>query len=246
MSNALLIGLSRQVALARELDVIANNMANVTTNGFKARNTQFREFLMPGASAAGLSGGNRQVSFVAEAGAPLDLAPGAIERTGNPLDAAVKGDGFFAVQTPAGERYTRNGSFQVGPGGELRTSDGHAVLGDNGPIVFGPEDTHPSIAPDGTVQSAQGLRGRVRLVRFADPASLRNEGANLFAATVPPQADPTSRLEAGAIERSNVKPVLEMARLMDVSRAYTSVSNALSRLDELRRSTIQRLTEAAA
>jgi flagellar basal-body rod protein FlgF len=246
MSNALLVGLSRQVALARELDVIANNVANVSTNGFKARNAHFREFVMPGASADGLPRGNRQVSFVAEAGVPLDLAPGAIERTGNPLDAAISGDAFFAVQTPAGERYTRNGAFQVGPGGQLLTSDGHAVLGDNGPIVFGPEDSDPSIAPDGTVQSAQGLRGRIRLVRFADPATLRNEGANLFAAAAPPQAATTSRIEAGAIERSNVKPILEMARLMDVSRAYTTLSGALNRLDELRRGTIQRLADAAA
>src|SRR3954463_15504516 len=102
MENAALIGLSRQIALGRELDVIANNMANVSTNGYKARQSRFKEFLMPGASAAAFRQPDRGLSFVAETGTALDPSPGAIERTGTPLDAAIKGDGFFVVQTPQG------------------------------------------------------------------------------------------------------------------------------------------------
>ena len=97
MENALLIGLSRQMALGRELDVIANNMANVTTNGFKARDARFREFLMPTARADAFPRPDQQLSYVIDAGTPLDLSTGAVELTGNPLDAAIKGDGFFAV-----------------------------------------------------------------------------------------------------------------------------------------------------
>ncbi len=246
MENALLIGLSRQVALARELDVVANNMANVNTNGFKARDARFAEYLMPNARADAFPRPDQRLSYVIDAGTPLDLSPGSVERTGNALDAAIKGDGYFVVQAPQGERYTRNGAFEIGPAGQLVTSDGHVVQGENGPIAITPQETGVQIGADGTISTNQGTRGRLRIVAFADPASLRNEGANLFSATTPAQAaGPGARIEAGAIERSNVKPVLEMSRLMEVSRAYTSVAGMLSRMDELRRSAIQRLGEAA-
>jgi flagellar basal-body rod protein FlgF len=246
MENALLIGLSRQAALGRELDVIANNMANVTTNGFKARNARFREFLMPTARADAFARPDQQLSYVIDAGTPLDVTAGSIEMTGNPLNAAIKGDGFFAVQTAAGERYTRDGAFEIDGRGRLVTSDGHQVLGQNGPITIGPEDTNVSIAPDGTVLTTQGERGRLRVVRFANAQSLTNEGANLFASAQPAQPDTASRVLSGAIERSNVKPVLEMSRLIDVNRSYTSISSMISRMDELRRSAISRLADASA
>lgn len=246
MQNAILIGVSRQMALARELDVIANNVANVNTNGFKARQAQFQEYLMPKASADAFPRADRRLSYVVDNGTPLDLSTGAIERTGNPLDVAVGGDAFLAVQTPAGERYTRNGAMQIDAQGRLVTVDGYPVLGDNGPISFSPQETGAAIAPDGTVSTTQGQRGKIRLVRFADARSLENAGANLFSSTAAAQpAGAAGRLEPGAIERSNVKPVLEMSRLIDVNRTYTAVSGMVQRLDDLKRSAIQRLAEAA-
>jgi flagellar basal-body rod protein FlgF len=247
MENALLIGLSRQMALGRELDVIANNMANVSTNGFKARQSRFVEYLMPGASADAFLRADRKLSFVAEAGTALDLLGGPIERTGNPLDTAIKGDGFFVVQTPAGERYTRNGAFSLNPQGQLVTSDGHLVMGESGPIAFSPQETGIAIGNDGTVSTTQGQRGKLRLVRFADPQILRNEGANLFSSNEPAQAAGTAaQIEAGALERSNVKPVVEMTRLIDVNRTYASISSMMARMDELRRAAISRLADANA
>lgn len=244
MQNAILIGVSRQVALARELDVIANNVANVNTNGFKARQARFQEYLMPKASADAFPRTDRRLSYVVDGGTPLDVSAGAIERTGNPLDVAVSGDGFLAVQTPAGERYTRNGALQVDAQGRLVTSDGHPVLGDNGPIAFSPQESGAAVAPDGTVSTTQGQRGKIRLVRFANARSLENAGANLFSSTAPAQpAGNAVRLEPGAIERSNVKPVLEMSRLIDVNRTYTAVSGMVQRLDDLKRSAIQRLAD---
>lgn len=246
MENALLIGLSRQVALGRELDVIANNMANVTTNGFKARSARFSEHLMPVASAEAFPRPDRKLSYVIDAGTPLDTRSGPIEHTGNPLDVAIKGEGFFAVQTPAGERYTRNGALEINTQGQLVTSDGHAVLGDNGPITFTPQEGGVEIAPDGTVTSSQGQRGKVRLVRFENAQTLRNEGANLFSSRNPGQpAGNTSRLEARALERSNVKPVIEMSRLIEVNRSYSSVAGMVQRMDELRRTAISRLADNA-
>jgi flagellar basal-body rod protein FlgF len=246
MENALLIGLSRQVALRRELDVIANNMANVNTNGFKARASRFREYLMPVASAETFPRADRRLSYVIDAGTPLDIRAGAIEHTGNPLDVAIKGDAFLVVQTPGGERYTRNGALEINPQGQLVTSDGHPVLGDNGPIAFTPQETGFSIAPDGTVTSDQGQRGRLRLVRFDNAQNLRNEGANVFSSATQAQpAGNTSRLQSGAIERSNVKPVIEMSRLIEVNRSYSSIASMVGRIDELRRSAISRLADAA-
>ncbi len=246
MENALLIGLSRQTALAREMDVIANNMANVTTNGFKAREARFSEFLMPGARADSFQAPDRRLSYVIDSGTPLDLSTGAIEMTGNPLNAAIKGEGFFAVQTPQGERYTRNGAFELNAQGQLVTSDGHQVLGQSGPITLGPEETNVSISPDGAVLTNQGERGRIRMVRFANPRALSNVGANLFASQQPGEPDTLSRVQGGAIERSNVQAIVEMSRMIDVNRNYTSVASMLSRMDELRRTAISRLADANA
>jgi flagellar basal-body rod protein FlgF len=247
MENALLIGLSRQMALGRELDVIANNMANVTTNGFKARGSRFAEYLMPGASSDAFPAGDRGLSYVVDAGTPLDTTAGPIEHTGNPLDVAIKGDAFFAVQTAAGERYTRNGALEINPQGQLVTSDGHLIMGENGPIAFTPQESGFNIAQDGTVSSSQGQRGKLRLVRFEDQQTLRSEGTNLFSSTAAAQpAGRSGGVQSGALERSNVKPVLEMGRLIEVNRNYASVASMVAKMDELRRAAISRLADTPA
>lgn len=247
MQNALLVGLSRQMALGRELDVIANNLANVTTNGFKARSARFVDHLMPTASADAFKRGDRKIDYVIDAGTPLDISQGAVEFTGNPLDVAVKGDAFLAVQTAAGERYTRNGAFQLDQTGRLVTSDGHLAIGESGPITIGPQETGVAIGADGTVSSTQGQRGKLKLVRFADQRSLTNDGANTYSSTAPAQpAGLQGKLEPGTLERSNVKPVIEMTRLMELNRTYTSVAGMIGRMDELKRSAIQRLADVSA
>ena len=206
MENALLVGLSRQMALGRELDVIANNLANVSTTGFKARSSRFAEYLMPKARGDAFQASDRKVGFVVDRGTALDTTAGPIESTGNPLDVAIKGDAFFAVQTPAGERYTRAGSFQVNAAGQLVTNDGYPVLGDGGPLQFGPQETGLAIAPDGTVSTSQGARGKLRLVRFDDAQALANEGANLFSSKTQPQpAGTAGRHEPQAVEPSHLK-----------------------------------------
>ena len=244
MENALLVGLSRQMALGRELDVIANNLANVTTNGFKARQTRFADYLSSPARFDAFQGRDKLIDYVVDAGTPLDTSSGPVETTGNALNVAVKGDSYLVVQTPTGERYTRNGAFQVDLAGQLVTNDGYAVLGENGPIAFGPQETGASIGPDGTVTTSQGQRGKLRLVRFDDQQALRNEGSHVFSATTPPQpAGLAGRLEPGAIEKSNVKPIVEMTRLMEVNRSYASVASMIGRMDELKRSALSRLAD---
>jgi flagellar basal-body rod protein FlgF len=247
MENPILIGLSRQVALARELDVIANNVANISTNGFKGRTARYEEFISPNARANAFLRPDQRVSFVTDMGTSLDTTSGAIEQTGAPLDAAIKGDGYFVVQTPQGERYTRNGSFELNATGQLVTTDGYPVLGESGPITIAPTENGVGISKDGTVSTIGGQRGRLRLVRFENPQSLINEGTNVFSTADAPQpVGATAQVEPGALERSNVKPVIEMARLIQVNRSYASIASTLSRMDDLRRNAIQKLADTAA
>jgi len=249
MENALLVGLSRQVALARELDVVANNIANVNTNGFKRRSMVFNEFVSPTASADSFPRRDRAVSFVLDKGSTLAFTQGDIEQTGNPLDVAVRGNALLAVRTAAGtERYTRNGAFALNGRGELVTSDGFAVQTDQGPVTFTDQDANIRIAADGTVSSSQGTKGKLKLVVFDNPQTLRNEGQNLFSSTATPRpaTGDETRIEQGAVEKSNVQPVTEMTRLIELSRSYQEIANMMSRADELSRTAINRLADQQA
>jgi flagellar basal body rod protein FlgG len=156
MQNALLVGLSRQVALAREMDVIANNLANMNTSGFKADGAVFEEFVSPTARADNFLAADRRISFVHDHATWMDLSQGPLERTGNPLDVAINGKGYLAVQTPRGERYTRNGALQINNSGELVTAEGFQVMGESGPITFQPKDRNITISQDGTISGARG------------------------------------------------------------------------------------------
>jgi flagellar basal-body rod protein FlgF len=246
MENALLIGLSRQVALARELDVVANNVANADTNGFKRRGVLFEEHLAPTARHEHFRGGDKRLSYVWDRGTTLAYSQGTMERTGNPLDVAIKGDALFAVRSgPGGERYTRNGSLGINAKGELVNSDGHAMITDQGSLTVAPTETDLKIAADGSITTSNGPRGKLKLVSVPNPQLLRNEGANLFSTAIPLQAaqPKDAQLLVGEIEKSNVKPVVEISRLMELSRAYQNVASLMQRTDEIRRSAISRLAD---
>lgn len=255
MENAVLIGLSRQMALQREMDVVSNNIANINTNGFKADGAIFQEFLMPGARSGRFSGNDARLSFVQDRASWHDLSAGPVQQTGNPLDIAIDGNAYLAVQTPRGERYTRNGALQINAAGELVTSEGYRVLGDGGPIVLQSLDRDISISADGTVAVREGKdaktssqRGKLRLVGFDRPQQLIKDGASLFAA--PPdmqtQPVPTARIVQGALEKSNVRAVVEMTRMIEVTRTYTTIASILDKYGDLRRTAIERLAEVPA
>ena len=243
MENVLLVALSRQMALRREMDVIANNVANVTTNGFKRRLSESREFQMPVASVDTFRRPDRRVSFTVDKGTPLDASLGTLEPTGNPLDVALSPDTYFAVQTPQGERYTRNGALTLNAAGELVNSDGHAMLGEQGTFVFSPADTGLRVAADGTVITDGGPRGKLRLASFPNAQVLENTGSNLFTSRAPFEPALNVRVQSGVVERSNVRPVLEISRMIEVNRQYQSIASLMSRSDEVRRGAIQRLGE---
>ena len=251
MENASLVGLSRQMALQRELDVVSNNIANLNTTGFKADNVVFQEFLMPGARANQFAGADRQLSFVHDRATWLDLSQGPVEHTGNPLDVAISGNAFLTVQTPRGERYTRNGALQINAQAQLVTSEGLQVIGQNGPIVFQPNDRDISIGVDGLISVREGQnttdsqRGKLKLASFDQPQRLQKDGTSTYMAPagVTPQVPTDARVSQGAIEKSNVKSVMEMTRMVEVTRAYTQIASMLQSQSDTRKSAIDKLAE---
>ena len=248
MENTSLIGLSRQVALRRELDVIANNLANLTTTGFKSERVLFEEYLMPVARDESFQNPDATVSYVQDRATAHDHTPGALKMTGNPLDLAIDGDAFFTVQAPSGERYQRNGSFQISSDGELVTQEGYQVIGESGPIRFEPTDTDITIATDGTITTVNGTgtqtRGKLKLARFSDLNSLEKDSVSTWRGNQPAEAQLAStRVVQGAIEQSNVQSVVQIARMMEVTRSYASLAALMKSEDELRQDAIKTLAE---
>lgn len=248
MENSSLISLSRQMSLRRELDVVSNNIANLNTTGFKGDTAIFEEFLMPRASAERFARPDRKLSFVHDRSTWHDLSQGPVRQTGNPLDVALDGSAFLVVQTPAGERYTRNGSFQINAAGELVTSEGFRVLGDAGPIQFQSNDRDITIGRDGSIAVPDGLRGKLRLVSFEAPQRLRKDGSSTFAAPegLNPQPVEFPHVIQGSLEQSNVRGVVEMTRMIEVTRSYTQIGSLLQQQGEMRRSAIERLADVPA
>jgi flagellar basal-body rod protein FlgF len=254
MENTLLVGLSRQMVLERQMDVVANNVANVNTTGYKADRSMFEEYLASGAREDNFLGPDRRVSYVQDRATFHDFSQGAAEETKNPLDVAIDGGGFLVVQTPAGERYTRDGALQINNQGQLVTAGGNPVLGNSGPIVFQPTDKQVNIASDGNITVLEGtsridsVRGKLRVVSFAQAQSLVKEGSNLYSAGDGTAAlpDTTSKLRQGFVEKSNVNSVLEMSRMIEVTRTYTQISNLLQQQSDLQKTAIDKLADVPA
>jgi flagellar basal-body rod protein FlgF len=249
MENALLIGLSRQMSLRRELDVVSNNIANINTTGFKAGTSVFEEYVMPRARHNDFAHTrDRKLSYVHDRSTWHDLSQGPIRQTGNPLDVAIDGDAFFVVRTPQGDRYTRNGSFQINATGQLTTTEGYPVLGDNGPIQFQIDDRDVTISREGLISVPEGIRGKLQLVTFANRHRLEKDGSSTFKA--PEDMAPTPvqnpHVIQNALEQSNVKAVVEMTRMIEVSRAYQKVASLMQQHGDIRRSAIERLAEVPA
>ena len=222
MDNPGYIALSRLVAQNRATAVLAHNMANTDTPGFRASRTLFGDALESQRGSAGPAGGEA-LHFAADRTSWRDESPGPIQTTGNPLDIAISGAGYFAVQTPRGERFTRAGRFSLGPDGGVVDMEGNALLDVSGnPLRVAPTDTRLSVKGDGTLASENGEIGRIRLVRFADPQQLRAEGDRLLAAGAgqAPEALERPAVVQGALEGSNVRPVMEMTHLTAELREF--------------------------
>ncbi|MBV9550725.1 MAG: flagellar basal-body rod protein FlgF [Alphaproteobacteria bacterium] len=244
MDNSLLISLSQQIAAYRSMDVIANNLANVSTPGFKRESAKFEEYVQMVRPAEGQSG-PQAVSFVKDAGTSRDISQGNITSTGAPLDLALNGKGFFTIATPAGERYTRDGHFSLNQDGQIVTSEGYALQGEGGAITITPTDGEIHVAADGTISSVVNgtlnQLGKLRLTDFANERTLAKEGANLFAANGVSAAPATATVAQGSLESSNVQPVLEISKMIEVMRAYEATATLSKSQEDMSRDAITKL-----
>lgn len=211
-AGGMLVGVARN-------EVLANNLANVSTPGFKADRTSYGSFqrvLLPGVK--GVNGQDAQVYQSATLNdTALDPSEGPLMDTGNATDLALSGDAWFAVQTPQGERYTRNGHFSRDAQGRLVTAQGHQLLGDGGPITLTGPDFQ--VAEDGEVRSGGQVVGKLKLVRLANPAAATKEGNNLVAGGNPGPAQ-NAKVRQGTLEGSNADTMRLMVDMIATMRAY--------------------------
>ncbi|HEY8616900.1 flagellar basal-body rod protein FlgF [Phenylobacterium sp.] len=241
MENASYVGLSRQIVLRRELDIIANNIANADTAGFKVESLLQRA--EPKAPAFTLQG-PKPVKFVVADGVARDFGQGALRKTDAPLDIAIEGQGFFRVQSAEGERYTRDGRFRTDELGRLSTQGGSPVLDEGGgEITIDPELGPVLVAEDGTISQGGERIGKLAVVTFDDLSVLEKRGDNLYQNTSNgvPQAVAGARVRQGTLEGSNVRPILEITRMIEVQRAYESMARMMDSTADLSRRAVERM-----
>jgi len=229
--------LSRQAGLWREMDIVANNIANSATTGFRQEGLIFSEFVKASPDGRSLSMGNgnvRNTSFV----------QGALTQTGGSLDFAIEGDGFFLIETPNGERLSRAGAFSVDSAGDLVTPDGLRVLDAGGAPLFVPPDAGTiSVSSDGTMSADGRLLGQIGMVRPTDPLSMIREDGVMFLSEAGFEPAENSRILQGFIENSNVDSVTSIARMIEVQRAYELGQSFLDSENERIRNALRSFTK---
>lgn len=213
------------MARTQELDSIANNLANAGTVGYRAETESFSAVL---ADSSGGSELDRAVNdYGVMSGISLDLSQGALQKTGNDLDLAIQGPGYFEVQTSNGVVYTRNGSFQVSSKSQLVTDSGDAVLGDSGPITILPGKV--SISADGTISSGGAVSGKLKVVEFPAGTNIASLGGTYYSAPAgAAEPSPTSSVRQGVLESSNVNPIMAMVQLVSAQRSAEMMQRAIN------------------
>ncbi len=215
MSNSVYAAIARQSGLLSEMQVVANNIANLSTTGFRREGLVFTEHV------TALEGKDGSLSMAIAQGRATFDNEGAFRQTGGAFDLAIEGDGYFLVETPAGQRLTRAGAFSPGSDGILATQDGYSVLGADSAPVFIPTDLGTvSISGDGTISADGDPIGQIGLFGPTDPLGLRREGGVLFVSEAGIDAVPDGRMLQGFVEGANVDPVAEIARMIEIQRAY--------------------------
>jgi flagellar basal-body rod protein FlgF len=211
------------------LELVANNLANVNTSGYRGQLPSFESLLVQNDAAPPTNGWSRLLNqFSVLNGSRLDLSEGNLEKTGNRLDFALEGPGFFAVQTRTGTLYTRNGSFQVSPAGQLVTSAGDPALGTAGPITL-PLNAQPSISADGTISVDGAVVDKLRVVEFAPHTPVTSVGSSYYSAPAK-SATPAikTQVQQGMLESSNVNPVAAVVGLISAQRQAEMAARAMN------------------
>ena len=220
------IALTRQSGLMREMQVVANNIANAATTGFRQEGVVFSEFVSSVEGAPSLSMGQANVRRPS-------FEQGTLEQTGGTFDLAIEGNGFFLIETAQGERLPRAGGFSPDAAGDLVTFDGNRVLDAGGAPVFVPPDARSiTISPDGTISADGALVGQIGVVQPTEPADLVREGGVMFRAETGFEPAENARVLQGFVEASNVDPISQLARMIEIQRAYEMGQSFLDSEDE--------------
>ena len=247
MDNTSYIALSRQMALWKQMNIVSNNVANMNTAGYKQDNALFTSYINQTPDAAGV--GAAPQFFTMDFGDFQDFGEGAFKNTGNTFDLAIKGDGFFCIETRDGEKYTRKGQFTLNSDGAISTIDGFPILSENGtPFFIAPEETQLIITETGEVMTENGSLGRIKMATFADNQLLSKVGDTMFAMKEGNTAEFNTgnyKLVQGSIEKSNVNGVNEMTKLIKVQRAYEYVQQMIDTEHERLSNTIQAYAQLA-
>lgn len=234
MDSAVYATLTRQSGLMREMQVVAHNIANLSTAGFRREGVVFSEHVERMDTGPSLS-------MAHASGRQVDLSEGTLSQTGGTFDFAIRGEGFFLVETPEGERLTRAGNFTPNAAGELVNPDGHRLLDAGAAPVFVPPDAGSvTLGQDGTLSAGARPLAQIGLWQPADPLALRHEAGTLFEGGELEPAEGATLLQ-GFVEESNVEPVSEITRMIEVQRAYEQGQAFLAREDERVRGVIQTL-----
>lgn len=235
MDNTNYVALSVQTALRRQMDIIAHNLANLETGAFKAEKPIFIEALDE----------NGDIAYVEDYGVVRDTSSGNLSATGSQLDLAIQGDGFLAVEVEGEIRYTRNGHLQLSVDRELVTSTGYLVKDVDGRDIEIPDGENKlTISPDGTISGVAGPIARIDVVDFENPHALERAANSLYVASEAPIDAEDATLVQGALEHSNVKPIIEFTNMINVHRAYQANTKLSETEHQLTMSTIDSVIQA--
>ncbi|PZP83330.1 MAG: flagellar basal-body rod protein FlgF [Azospirillum brasilense] len=236
MDNSIYITLSRQMALFRDMEVTANNIANVDTPGYQGEKLLFSDFLVKDVQNTD----RRNTAYALDPMTYRDTSSGRMKTTGNTFDVAISGDAYFQVQSPLGVRYTRSGNFQVDAEGNLVTVEGYPVLGNDGGTITLPQNAvNVDINGSGQITVDGQDAGQIGMVEFANPQGMTRLGNNFYTAAETPIPSETARMAQGVLESSNVTAVTEMVRVMNVSRSVGNTAKFIETMYDLERRTGQ-------
>lgn len=236
MENSLYIGMSREAALKTAMDLTANNIANVNTSGYRGQNPLFKEMVEKPPNDP------ERLSFVMDYGQYDNTKAGPVQVTGNTFDVALEGPGFFGVQTPNGVQYTRGGNFTVGINGELMTASGYKVASAGGGSITVPENAKDiTITSSGEISTTEGSIGKLMVKEFDNAQSLTPQGSGLYKTDEPGRDATETKVRQGVLEGSNVQPVIEMTRMIEISRDYQSIQRFVQAEHDRMKGAIERL-----
>jgi flagellar basal-body rod protein FlgF len=232
---------SRLIAQQRAMDITANNIANANTPGYRTERVQFSDWIDPQPSAAKVPGSGA-ITYTQDRATWRESQPGTITHTANTFDLALTNDGYFTVETQTGPRLTRDGRFGLMPDGTLADSNGNAVLDSTGrPIRISSSDTQISISGDGSISSENGSLGTIGVVQPSDPMKMRAEGGTHFVADAPTAPVAAPGIVQGAVEQSNVQPIMEVTRMMNDVRQFQFVAQLVQAEGDRQQTTIDKL-----